>query len=181
MNVNFNPFPELSTKRLRLRRLNRNDLNALQQLRSDDSVNKYLDRPKSITIEECEAHVKKIDNNLANNQSGYWVLTLKNDDMLIGAIGLWNFQPKKDLAEIGYELSPAHQGKGLMQEAVEKIIEYGFYEMGLKVITGIMDAGNERSARLLEHNNFIKDLNYTYVSKEDAGDEVIYFLKKIEK
>lgn len=178
MNINFTPFPELTTNRLILRKLNINDVDALQKQRSDDEVNKYLDRPKSMTIEECEAFVKKIDDNLANNISGYWVLALKNDDTLIGTICLWNLQPEKDIADIGYELSPAFQGQGLMKEAVEKIIEYGFDEMKLEMIIGITHPGNEKSGKLLERVNFVRDLEYNYVSEEEAEGGVVYFLRK---
>jgi [ribosomal protein S5]-alanine N-acetyltransferase len=178
MNINFTPFPKLTTNRLILRQLNINDVNALQRQRSNDEVNKYLDRPKSITIEECEAFIKNIDANLANNISGYWVLTLKNDDTLIGTICLWNLQPEKDIADIGYELSPAYQGQGLMQEAVEKLVEYGFDTMQLKVIIGVTDARNKKSGKVLECCNFKKDLDHTYVSEEEAEGGVVYFLKK---
>jgi len=180
MNINFTPFPVLTTNRLILRRLNANDVNALQTLRSDDEVNKYLDRPKSMSVDEGEAFVKKIDENLANNISGYWVLSLKNDDTLIGTICLWNLQPEKDVADIGYELSPAYQGQGLMLEAVEKIIAYGFDQMQLNMIIGIIHPGNERSRKLLGRVNFMRDPDHTYVSEEEAEGGVVYFLKKVE-
>ena len=153
-----------------------NDVPELMKQRSDERVNKYLERSNSITIEQAEQFVHKIDETLAERSGVYWVLSLKEDAALIGTICYWNLQPEKSLAEIGYEISPDYQGKGLMQEAVKKVIEYGFSKMELKIITALPDKENEKSIVLLERNNFRRDNDYQYVSKEDAGEQAVYIL-----
>ena len=152
------------------------DANALFQLRTNADVNRYLIRPVSKSIDEVYAYIEKIQGLLANNISFYWVLCLKTDNKLIGTICLWNFSEEKDVADIGYELMQEFQGKGLMQEAAEKVINYGFDVVGLKMMLGVTDPGNERSAILLKRNSFKEDTEYKYVSKEDAGRDVVYFL-----
>ena len=176
MNTNFTPFPELITERLLLRRLVADDAPAIQQLRSDDLVNKYLDRPKLISLAECLAYVKKIDANLANGNSCYWGICFKEDKKLIGTICLWNFDPEKEMADLGYELMPAYQGKGIMLEAVESVIDFGFDMMQLKVILALTHPENEGSRNLLKKANFEEDFNYQYSSNEDAGEDAVYFL-----
>jgi len=176
LNISSTPFPTLTSHRLVLRKLVLRDAPALLQLRSDKSVNKYLDRPKTVTIAEAEAFVEKIDGLLANKESFYWAINLKERSTLVGAIGLWKFEPEKNLAEIGYELSPVCQGLGLMQEAIEQVIAYGFNTLQLKIITALPNPNNEKSVNLLKRNNFSIDTDYSYVSKEDAGEQVVYFL-----
>jgi len=176
LNTNFTPFPELTTKRLLLRRLVPDDAPAIQQLRSDDSVNKYLDRPKSMSMEESLAFVEKINANLVGGNSVYWVICFKEDTALIGTICLWNFDHEKEMADLGYELTPAQQGKGIVQEAVKSVINYGFAIMQLKVIAGLTHAENKASRKLLKRMNFEEDLKYDYVSKEEAGENAVYFL-----
>jgi len=178
MITNFDPFPTFTTDRLILRRLDANDADDLFQLRTDAGVNRYLLRTPPTSMDEVYDYIKKIDSNLAENIAAYWVLCLKNDNKLMGTICLWNFDKEKDMADIGYELSPEYQGHGFMQEAVEKVIDYGFSIMQLKTILGLTDPGNERSAALLKRNGFKEDKAYQYVSKDDAGNDVVYFLIK---
>jgi len=146
----------------------------LQQLRSNEKVNQYLDRPKIITIDECELFIRKIDDFILNNKSVYWVITQKPDDILIGTICLWNFLIEKDIVELGYELSPAHQGKGIMQEAVEKVIAYGFDIIQAKVIIALPRAENSNSVNLLKRSNFQLDIHHHYATEADGY--VCYYL-----
>jgi ribosomal-protein-alanine N-acetyltransferase len=178
-NQDSKPFPLLTTDRLILRKLERDDAGELLKLRSDESVNKYLDRPKSKTINEVIEFINKIETGIIKNESFYWVISLKGDSKLIGTICLWNLDRENSRAEVGYELLPAYQGKGLMQEALSKIIEYSFQTLGFKTTTAYTDSANERSIRILEKNNFRRDaaLEDEYYKNETVGNEVIYSLK----
>src|SRR5688572_16235970 len=132
LNLNFSPFPRLTTERLQLRELCKKDGHDIMVLRSDDRVNEYINRPKSIAIDDAVAFIDKIENSIKNNESVYWAVTQKTSDTLIGTICLWNISLERDMGEIGYELSPRFQGKGMMQEAVAAVIKFGFEQMGLK-------------------------------------------------
>jgi len=176
LHINFTPFPSITTQRLTLRRLNIKDAKEIMMLRSDERVNEFIDRPKSIDLNEAKNFMEKIDKGINNNEWIYWAITLKDNDTLIGTICLWNISVENDMAELGYELQPDFQGKGLMQEAVTKIIEYGFNKMRLKVITAFTHPNNNRSTSLLLKHNFLLDKNYKYVEGEDAGELSVYYL-----
>jgi ribosomal-protein-alanine N-acetyltransferase len=176
LEINLNPFPELPTNHLLLRRLQLSDSRDLLALRSDERVNQYIDRPATATIAEAEAFIHKIDSYLAINQSVYWAISLQSTGALTGTICLWNFLAEKEMAEIGFELMPYYQGQGLMQEAIEKVIEYGFDKMELKIISALVHADNEKSVRLLMKTNFKKDLDYRYVGEDEADGLTVYFL-----
>jgi [ribosomal protein S5]-alanine N-acetyltransferase len=47
----------------------------------------------------------------------------------------WHIDWKRNSAEIGYELLPEYQGKGIMSEALEKVIGFGFANLGFETIT----------------------------------------------
>jgi ribosomal-protein-alanine N-acetyltransferase len=47
---------------------------------------------------------------------------------------LLNIRKAENRAEIGYELLPSFQGKGIMHEAISEVIEFGFQEMQLQTI-----------------------------------------------
>ena len=149
---------------------------AILRLRTDKRVNKFLDRPVTATIEAAHQFISKIENSVANNESVYWAITLKDIDRLIGTICIWNIEATKEQAEIGFELYPDFQGKGLMQEALAKVIEFGFTSMKLSVITGLTKPENNSSVKLLLKNYFQLDKENKYVSKEEAGGLAVYFL-----
>jgi [ribosomal protein S5]-alanine N-acetyltransferase len=168
-------FPVLTTERLRLRRLSANDATEIMRLRSDERVNEFIDRPKSTTLDDARAFIKKIETAIEKNESAYWAITLKDEDKLIGTVCFWNLDTSRDMAELGYELHPDSQGKGIMQEAIPEVLKYGFERMLLRTITALPMPGNTRSIRVLEKNNFQVDNDNEYVSKEDAGGLVVYF------
>jgi ribosomal-protein-alanine N-acetyltransferase len=169
-------FPLLTTERLILRFLTLEDAPEIFRIRSDDRVNKYLDRPKATSIEDALTFIRKIQ---TVNAGFYWGISLKDNNTLIGAVCFWNIVIEKKSGEIGYELHPDYQGKGIMQEAITAVIKYGFETAGFNVITALPAADNEKSIQLLERNNFVKDTNFEYISKEESDNQVGYILKKI--
>ncbi|MEO6550457.1 MAG: GNAT family N-acetyltransferase, partial [Ferruginibacter sp.] len=119
----FTPFPVLKTDRLILRQLAITDDNEIFALRSDDSVNRYLDRRPSKSIEDAKSFIQAINEIIQKNDSIYWAISLSGK--LIGTICLFKFADDNSKAEIGYELLPIYQGKGFMQEAASKVLEFG--------------------------------------------------------
>jgi len=150
----FRPFPVLKTERLTLRRLSVNDDKEIFALRSDKQVNKYIDRAPSNTIDDARNFIHKIAEVVRQNEGIYWAITLTDNDKLVGTICLFNFSKENDQAEIGYELLPAFQRKGIMQEATSKVIAFALDVMGLKAIEANTHRENENSSNLLKKFNF---------------------------
>lgn len=162
--MNFNPFPTLVTERLILRRLQMLDDKEIFFLRSDERVLQYIDIPKAETIEDARKHIDKINNVIDNNESIMWGICLKDSGTVIGTICFWNIIKETRVAETGYMLHPGSQGKGIMQEALNKIIDYGFGEMKLTSIIAGVHPDNAKSIKLLERNDFV----YTGQSDDDG-------------
>ena len=101
MNKMLPEFPVLTTDRLRLRKLAREDADDIFLLRSDDSVNRYLDRPKANSIEDAALFIQKICGFIDNRQSFYWAIVLKEDSKFVGTVTLFNFSEDNSCAEIG--------------------------------------------------------------------------------
>jgi len=156
-NINFKPFPNLVTDRLNLRQLKLEDDNEIYFLRSDESVNEFIDRPKPKTNEDVIKFIDKINRGIDNNEWIYWAISPKESNKLIGTICIWNFSDEKNITELGFELFPQFQGKGLMQEALIKIIEYGFEKLNLKKLKAYTNQENISSIKLLERNKFIQE------------------------
>jgi [ribosomal protein S5]-alanine N-acetyltransferase len=169
--LNLTPFPILITDRLMLKQLELSDDKAIFALRSDDIINQFIYREKAKTIKDAQDFIVKINKNIANNESIYWAIKLKENKELIGTICFWNIQLKESIAEIGYELMTDYQGKGLMQEALLAVINYGF-KIGFKTINACPNAANLRSIKLLERNNF------KLIGELKDENELIYALVK---
>jgi ribosomal-protein-alanine N-acetyltransferase len=172
-----NSFPTLHTQRLILRALTLQDEQGIFELRSNDTVNQYLDRPKAQSLEDARAFIQRITDNMQKNQSLYWVVALQDDPKLIGTISLWNFTPEHDMAELGYEMLPQYQGQGLMQEALRTVIEYCFTTIQLQTIEAWSHKDNRNSTKLLGKMHFIPKP----LQQEDEtipADMVIYRLSK---
>jgi ribosomal-protein-alanine N-acetyltransferase len=164
-------FPILVTKRLTLRKLDDNDIQEIFALRSDDNVNRYIARRKATNIDEAKGFIKKI----IENKSLYWAICFSDNKKLIGTICLFNFSEDRTIGEIGYELIPTYQKMGIMNEAVECVINYGINEIGLATIVAFTHKDNSSSSRLLKKNNFkIDELR----KDEDDINNIIYSLTK---
>jgi ribosomal-protein-alanine N-acetyltransferase len=164
--INFTPFPVLTTERLTLRQLLIDDKQNIFALRSDTQVNKYLDREPSKTIDDAIHFIKKINDNIENNNSIYWVISLTSTKTFVGTICLFDFSNEKESCEIGYELMTKFQGQGLMKEATQVVIDYVFQTLKFKKILAFTHYENLNSNNLLLKLNFVKSLE---TDKEDSN------------
>jgi len=164
--LNFNPFPFLSTERLNLRRISDEDDKEIFFLRSDKEMLQFLDRDPAQSIDEAREWIRMINKGIDDNQYIAWAIALKNDPLLIGTITFWNVKYEHYRAEIGYALHPLFQGRGLMNEAMTAVINYGFDSLKLHSIEANVNPSNAPSIRLLERSGFIREAyhreNYYY-------------------
>ena len=174
--LNFSSCPQLITDRLLLRQLCDADAHDIQMIRSDEQVNKFLGRTACDSLDDAKKFIAKIEKGISNKESLYWVITLKGNEKLIGIICLWNFEAGKMKAEMGFELFPAYQGKGIMTEALSEVLSFGFKELKLKTITALTHPGNRPSIKLLQKAGFIADTDYSLVAKEEAEGLSVYFI-----
>jgi ribosomal-protein-alanine N-acetyltransferase len=143
-------FPVLTTERLTLRQLSARDVEQVFVLRSDTSINKYLDRDPSKTLKDALEFIRKIQ----RNSLSYWAIAQKANGKLVGTVCLFNVSEDLKEGEIGYELLTEYQGMGIMREAAKKILEYSIQTLGLKTIDAYTHKDNHSSAYLLKELKF---------------------------
>ena len=166
--MTFTPFPELQTKRLLLRQLTEQDSPIVLHLRSDKTINTFIQRPperQTKTLADATKHIKKLTTQIENNQSITWGITRRDQPDLIGTICLWNFSEDLKIAEVGYDLDTIHQAKGFMTEALQAVITFGFNSLKFNTIEAYTQHQNKNSVKLLKRNGF--SLND---SKKDEGN-----------
>ena len=151
---NFTHFPTMTTNRLLLRKLSENDCQEIFSLRTDRRVNKYLDRQIQKNSNEVIVFIKNINKSIDENESLYWAICLKDTNILVGTICLFNFSEENMAAEIGYELQPNYQNRGIMNESLHAVIEFSSSILKLKSINALVHRHNDSSIKLLEKNSF---------------------------
>lgn len=153
-------YSEIATECLILRRLRVSDWQMISYLRTDKEVNQFVKRPSAATKEEALSFISKINNGIENQSFYYWVITEKDViEEMIGSICLWNFSEDKKTAEVGYDLSPKFQGKGIMDESMKAVLTFGFDKLHLNKIEAYTSSFNKSSVKLLERNGFVLNRN----------------------
>jgi len=173
--LQFNPFPILTSERLLLRQLAASDQNEIYIIRTDSELNQYVNKPETKSLEDVQQFIEKINNGIANNESIYWVISMKETRQFAGTICLWNIDKGTLKAETGYTLLPEYQGKGIMYEALNEVIKFGFQKMNLESIEAYTHRDNNSSFQLLDRCHFRRS------DKEPVHDDkdlIIYYLDK---
>lgn len=179
LNLNFVPFPVLYTDRLLLKEITEMHANALFELRSNPEIMKYIDRPKPQSINDMLELIHKMESMRMTGKGISWgIFKKENPDMKIGNIGLFRIIPEHYRAEIGYMLNIEYQQQGIMYEAIQKIIEYGFNTMNLHSIEANINPENNASRKLLVKAGFVKEAYFkeNYFFNGKFIDSEIYSL-----
>ncbi len=175
---NFLPFPIIETERLLLKRITNDDVNEVFELRSNPETMKYIPRPLVKTTEDALEHIAMIEDKIITNIGINWGITLKGNSKLLGIIGYYRMQPENYRAEIGYILLPEFHGKGIIPEAVNKLIRYGFDDLKLHSIEAVIDPENLASEKVLQKCGFVKEAHFKESEFYNGRflDKVIYSL-----
>lgn len=183
LTVITSPFPELLTERLKLRRVTIADAKEIFFLRSDKSVLQFLDKAPAKSIDEAIEFIKLLNEMEDKEESITWAITLNNNPQLIGTICYWRIEKEHYRAEIGYVLHPTYHGKGIMQEAMFPILDYGFKVIKLHSIEANVNPSNISSIKLLARNNFKREgyFKENYYFNGKFYDSAIYSLLTTEK
>ncbi|MCB0729160.1 MAG: GNAT family N-acetyltransferase [Ignavibacteriae bacterium] len=178
--INFNPFPFLRSQKIILRKLKDTDNIDLSKLRSDKRVNEFLDRPDHLSEEDAGKLISKLNEGIDSNEYIIWAISLSGDENLIGTICLWNLDIEYRLAEIGFELMPEFQQKGLMSEAIDLVVNYAFSSMRIKRIEGFANEKNQRAFKVMERSGFTRDKSIESDIKSNEPDFVNIAAYKLE-
>ena len=153
----FSPFPSLSTGRLSLRDIELEDAPQVLRIRSNEAVNQYINRKPPQTISDAEAFITRISNETEMGKIIFWAIARKDDPEMLGSVCFWNLSDDGKTAELGYELHPDFQGQGLMSEAIQETVDFGFSALDFEQIEAYTHRGNTPSIRLLRKLGFVHD------------------------
>ncbi|WP_064094292.1 GNAT family N-acetyltransferase [Rossellomorea aquimaris] len=155
----FSPFPTLETDRILLRKLESKDALSIFEYQSNKENFPYVDMQVYTEKEEAQSYIKKMNAGVESNKWIIWAIADVHSDQILGTASIWNLSEEQRKGELGYGLFPSYRGKGLMSEALTKVVEYGVNTMGLKTIEAYTNSKNKDSIALLKNGYFIKKAN----------------------
>lgn len=153
--------PTLTTPHLTLRPFRPQDANALHTILSEKDILRYFPNPQNPTLEQTQRFITRQLDHWKEHGFGWWAVTLRDTRALLGWCGL-QYLPETDEIEVGYLLTRAHWGKGYTTEAAIASLKYGFTELKLDAIIGIVHPKNIASQKVLKKSglSFTRDDEY---------------------
>lgn len=149
----FEQFPVLETERLRLREMETADAEDVFRIFSDDEVMVYYDLETFTEVEQAVALIVRQKERFLQKQGIRWGITLKDEDVVIGSIGMM-LNAEKRQGGIGYDLARPYWRRGIMSEVIQAVIDFGFETAGAELIQALVMPGNVASMKVLEKLGF---------------------------
>jgi len=152
----FASQPVLKTERLTLRKLQNSDAEGILELYQDPEVVRWLDWNGAVSLEEARFVLALFEQQTRTARNLRWGLTLTGEEKVIGSVVLMNFR-RQAYADIGYDLSRAYWGRGLMQEALTELLRFCDRDLGLQRIQAYIRPENLASVKLIERLGFVRE------------------------
>ena len=134
--------------------------------------------PHPYTIGKGKAFIE-----FASNAKPINIFAIEINHEAVGAIGI---HPMADIqsknAELGYWLAEPFWGKGIITEAIGRMIEYSFKNWEINRIFARPFGNNIGSQKALEKAGFILEARFekTFYKNDEYLDELIYAFRKKE-
>jgi RimJ/RimL family protein N-acetyltransferase len=176
-------YISLNTPRLQLRRLIEADLLPMLAYRNDPLVARYQSW-HSISESQLYDFIQE-QTSLQPGVPGKWfqlAIELKENHLMIGDVGLKVSAENPRQSEIGFTLSRPYQKQGLAFEAVSRLFDYLFTELGIHRIVAITDTRNASSVALLERLGMRCEAHFrkSYWDAAEWTDEFLYAILEKE-
>jgi RimJ/RimL family protein N-acetyltransferase len=182
------PTYPIRTPRLALRPFTRDDLDAVHTYVSDPEVVRFL--YWEVAADRATAR-KMLDGKI-----GHWsldeagqslILAVERveppgDGVLIGEVVLKWLSREHRQGEVGFVVTPAHQGHGYAAEAARAVLALAFGDLGLHRVIGRCDPRNTASARVMERLGMRREAHFVQneIFKGEWGDEYVYAMLAAE-
>jgi [ribosomal protein S5]-alanine N-acetyltransferase len=150
-------FEILETRRLLLKGLSPADMKYLFEQVPKAELMTILGHRSE---EDYEKEEYKYRNGYASYNRNFLLFLMidKASGTIVGRCGLHNWNAEHQRAEIGYNMvDESFKRQGLMSEAVEAIIDYGFNQMNLHRIEALVGRHNIPSLRIIQKNKFVQE------------------------
>lgn len=171
------------TERLVLRTIKLTDAASMLRYRSNPIVYEYQNwKPR--TLEDVKEFIDRNTCSLPNIPNTWYQLGIfiKEDNDMIGDIGIHFIDSDNLQVEIGVTLSLGYQGKGYATEAAIEVINYIFHTLKKHRVIASVDPRNIKSVALLNRIGMRKEAHFrqSIWFNGDWADDVVFAVLKEE-
>lgn len=145
----FFPMERLTTGRLILRRMEMSDAQDLFSYGQDREVARHVLWEAYRHVSEARAYVRCMQRKYRMGEPASWCIELKGTGRVIGTIGYMWYQREHNSTEVGYSLARDQWNKGIMTEALERVIQYTFEDLHIHRIEAQHEVNNPASGRVM--------------------------------
>jgi RimJ/RimL family protein N-acetyltransferase len=155
MSIPATPFL-LETERLVLRRFSASDIEPFAAYRSDPEVARYQGWEAPFSLEKAARFVQWAETAVPGKVGDWFqvAIGLRPGGALIGDCGFFVLGEDSRQAEIGFTLAQAFHGQGYAAEAVRRVVDYLFRDLGMHRVRANCDPRNTASGKLLRRLGF---------------------------
>lgn len=146
----FKRPPVLETQRLILRKLRIGDYKDMFEYAGRDDVTKYLLWNSHPDADYTFDYLTYVQTQYKSGEFYDFAVVLRENGKMIGTCGFSSFDFANNGAEIGYVINPTYRGNGYADEAVSRIMAFGFTELDLRRIEARYIVNNDSSRRVME-------------------------------
>ena len=172
--------PSLVGKKVYLRPLTPDDAVSVQHWFNQSEPQSMASLPMVLRAPgEAAELAKKYEPSIDNQR---FAVVRKEDNVLVGRVGFFNYNPLNRSAELGIIIDPEERKKGFAAEALKVLIRYLFKYRGLNKVYAETADHNTSTKKLLESMHFKKDgtLRQHYFYNGQFHDKLVYSLLLFE-
>lgn len=141
----------IETDRLILRRFTIDDAEDMyNNWASDPEVTKFLTWPTHSSVDVSRYVLNDWVPHYEEGDYFNWAMELKENGQVIGNISVVEVKERAEAADMGYCMSRAYWGRGLMPEALKAVMDYLFDVVGLNRVAACHDVNNPKSGRVMD-------------------------------
>ncbi len=148
---------ELETSRLKLRKFELSDANAVfENWASDPEVTRYLMWPPHKDVSVTESVLKDWVSQYDNDKFYQWAIVLKsNGNVPIGSISIVKMDESIKMVHVGYCIGKKWWHQGITSEALSELIRFFFEGVKINRIESRHDPRNPNSGKVMRNCGLI--------------------------
>jgi diamine N-acetyltransferase len=143
-------------KNIKLRALEKEDLNFLYQIENNESFLQVSHTQTPFSKYMLKLYLENAHLDIYQAKQLRLIIEENSTNLQVGMIDLFDFNPKHKRAGIGILIHPDFQEKGYAFEALSLLINYTFTHLDLHQLYANITDDNNKSISLFEKNNFVK-------------------------
>lgn len=174
----------LKTERLTIRDYVEADWRAIVQQTTQEDVARYMewDTTTWAEREKVAAWIEEQQALTFDTFGKYIEFAVEKGGEVIGNLGVKRLSEVNRVAEVGWDLDPAHWGVGYATEATAAFMDWCFRTLKLHRFTSVCDARNTGSYKLMERLGMRREAHHVKSSfiKGEWVDNLVYAVLKEE-